>query len=195
MSGGLDAAVLGTVVGLRMYVQHRRAADREPGASVSGNALVVAAIAKNTLLVIAAGVLWSGVPRGGPFWLGWMVVAAALVLRLVALRQLGGMYSRGVEIRARHALVTSGVYGVVRHPLYLAHLLEASGVAVLAQAPPLAALLVPLAAAWAVRIGTEETALAQALGPAWRTYAQRVPALDPVRGLLRKARTSRARHG
>lgn len=103
--------------------------------------------------------------------------AGALVLASVVLRIL----SKGVLVR-RTTLTTGGVYAHVRHPFYVAVVLGSAGV--LALAGPLGAALAGvwlLAAApvYAVTVSGEEEGLATLFPDAWRSYAQRVPALVP----------------
>lgn len=77
------------------------------------------------------------------------------------------------------ALITGGVYGVIRHPRYLVLLLGAWGNLfmfggfVLALAAVVTTILVPLL----VRV--EERELSRHFGAAWDDYAARVPALVP----------------
>ena len=48
----------------------------------------------------------------------------SLVIRLIAIRGLGRFWSLQVEIRQEHRLVREGIYQYVRHPAYLAMMLE-----------------------------------------------------------------------
>lgn len=69
------------------------------------------------------------------FWLhrevNWPVMAIGLILfvtslalRLTAIRTLGRFWSLHLEIRPNHELVRDGIYRYVRHPAYLAIMLE-----------------------------------------------------------------------
>src|SRR5262245_24487317 len=53
-------------------------------------------------------------------WLGTVVFAAALYLFYRTHRDLGRSWSVTLELRDHHALVTHGVYRLVRHPMYSA---------------------------------------------------------------------------
>ena len=52
-------------------------------------------------------------------WLGVILFAAGGTLRLWPVFVLGRRFSRLVAIQPGHRLVTSGVYGMIRHPSYL----------------------------------------------------------------------------
>ena len=51
-------------------------------------------------------------------WLGVVTLAAALWLFRRSHADLGRNWSISLEIRERHALVTTGVYRRIRHPMY-----------------------------------------------------------------------------
>ncbi|MCE9635875.1 MAG: isoprenylcysteine carboxylmethyltransferase family protein [Planctomycetes bacterium] len=103
---------------------------------------------------------------------------AALVLTAAALR----IGAKGVLVR-KTTVTTAGVYGLVRHPFYLASMVGAVGV--FAVAGPLGA---ALAMAWLVvalpvfliTVRGEEAGLRRIHGPAWDAYAARVPRLLPT---------------
>jgi protein-S-isoprenylcysteine O-methyltransferase Ste14 len=92
---------------------------------------------------------------------------------------LGRRFSGLVAIQPGHTLVTSGVYGVIRHPSYLGLLVNAlgwalafrSGVGVL-----LTALLVP---PLLVRIHAEERLLRDQSGGEYEAYCRRTWRLIP----------------
>ena len=60
-------------------------------------------------------------------WLGIVLFAAGGILRLWPVFVLGPRFSGLVAIQPGHTLVTSGVYGVIRHPSYLGLLVNALG--------------------------------------------------------------------
>ena len=60
-------------------------------------------------------------------WLGVALFAAGGALRLWPVFVLGRRFSGLVAIQPGHTLVTSGVYGVIRHPSYLGFLVNALG--------------------------------------------------------------------
>src|SRR5271165_1248043 len=112
-------------------------------------------------------------------WLGVVLFAAGGALRIWPVFMLGRRFSGLVAIQPGHELVTSGIYGVIRHPSYLGLLVNSlgwalafrSGVGVL-----LAALLIqPLLA----RIRAEERLLRTQFGAEYDAYRARTSRLIP----------------
>lgn len=112
-------------------------------------------------------------------WLGVVLFAAGGALRIWPVFVLGRRFSGLVAIQPGHTLVTSGVYGVIRHPSYLGLLISSlgwalafrSGVGVL-----LTALLIPPLVA---RIRAEETLLRTQFGGEYEAYCSRTSRLIP----------------
>jgi protein-S-isoprenylcysteine O-methyltransferase Ste14 len=112
-------------------------------------------------------------------WLGVGLFAIGGALRIWPVFVLGRRFSGLVAIQPGHTLVTSGVYGVIRHPSYLGLFVNAlgwaltfrSGVGVL-----LAALLVP---PLLVRIHAEERLLRDQFGSEYDVYCRRTWRLIP----------------
>jgi protein-S-isoprenylcysteine O-methyltransferase Ste14 len=112
-------------------------------------------------------------------WLGVVLFTAGSALRLWPVFVLGHRFSGLVAIQPGHTLVTSGVYGLIRHPSYLGLLVGSlgwglafrSGVGVL-----LAALLIPPLLA---RIRAEETLLRTQFGAEYDAYCTRTSRLIP----------------
>ena len=101
-------------------------------------------------------------------------------INLAALRTLGKQWTVAAKLVEGHRLVTEGLYGVVRHPIYDANfmLLLATGLAF----SRLCALLLAILLFWigaAIRIRSEEKLLREAFGQEFEAYARRVPALFP----------------
>lgn len=56
-----------------------------------------------------------------PVWAGWLGVlltAGALFIFWRAHADLGLNWSPSLEIREKHELITGGIYGIIRHPMY-----------------------------------------------------------------------------
>lgn len=56
-----------------------------------------------------------------PSWAGWVgagILAGALFVFWRAHADLGLNWSPSLEIREKHELITRGIYGVIRHPMY-----------------------------------------------------------------------------
>jgi protein-S-isoprenylcysteine O-methyltransferase Ste14 len=103
-------------------------------------------------------------------WFGVVLFAAGGVLRIWPVFVLGHRFSGLVAIQPGHALVTTGVYSMIRHPSYLGLLVNMlgwalafrSGVGILLTALT----LVPLFA----RIASEETLLRVQFGTGYEAY-------------------------
>ncbi len=65
------------------------------------------------------------------FVAGCLILAGGIVLRITALLQLGSAFSTKVERSEGQKLYTKGIYGVIRHPLYCATLLQVLGTGVM----------------------------------------------------------------
>jgi protein-S-isoprenylcysteine O-methyltransferase Ste14 len=131
--------------------------------------------------VMFAGVCWWWVPVPGELyrlegywrWVGWSIQAAGVLLTFLASRALDVLDLAGVRpvltARAAHVpLKTSGVFAIVRHPLYF-------GWALLTFAAPdmtpTRALFALVSTAYlAVAIPWEERALVRTFGPEYETY-------------------------
>jgi protein-S-isoprenylcysteine O-methyltransferase Ste14 len=115
----------------------------------------------------------------GVRWIGVVLFIGGGVLRLWPVFVLGHRFSGLVAIQPGHTLVTTGIYGAVRHPSYLGLLINAlgwalafrSGVGVLLTAITLA----PLVA----RIRAEEALLGSQFGAAYDAYRSATSRLIP----------------
>ena len=58
-------------------------------------------------------------------WLGVLLLAGALFIFWRAHADLGLNWSPSLEIREKHELITRGIYGVIRHPMYASQWLVA----------------------------------------------------------------------
>ena len=88
-------------------------------------------------------------------------------------------YAATVIIREGHDLVTGGVYGVVRHPIYLGVLLAMSGLPVYTTRGWGAVIMAALIPVFLIRIRLEERLLAEEFGEAWEAYCQRTAKIVP----------------
>jgi protein-S-isoprenylcysteine O-methyltransferase Ste14 len=112
-------------------------------------------------------------------WLGVLLYVAGGVLRIRPVFVLGRRFSGLVAIQPEHRLVTTGIYGVIRHPSYLGLVVTGlgwglafrSGVGVLLAL----ALFPPLIA----RIEAEEALLRAHFGARYEAYRARTARLIP----------------
>jgi protein-S-isoprenylcysteine O-methyltransferase Ste14 len=112
-------------------------------------------------------------------WLGVGLFAAGGALRIWPVFVLGRRFSGLVAIQPGHTLVTSGVYGVIRHPSYLGLLVSSLGWALAFRSAVgvlLTALLIPPLLA---RIRAEERLLRTQFGDEYDAYRSRTSRLIP----------------
>jgi protein-S-isoprenylcysteine O-methyltransferase Ste14 len=112
-------------------------------------------------------------------WLGVGLFAAGGALRVWPVFVLGRRFSGLVAIQPGHTLVTSGVYGVIRHPSYLGLLVNSLGWALAFRSGVgllLTGLMIPPLLA---RIRSEETLLRTQFGGEYDAYCTRTSRLIP----------------
>ena len=129
----------------------------------------------------------TGWPHGasyGPepifFLLGILAAIGSIVLFRLTHKALGKMWSVSLQLREGHRLVTSGIYGTLRHPMYSAFWLMALAQALLVPnwvAGP--AGLVGFGLLFALRIGPEEKMMEEAFGEEYRAYRSRTWRIIP----------------
>ncbi|MCX5495243.1 protein-S-isoprenylcysteine O-methyltransferase [Kaistia dalseonensis] len=128
-----------------------------------------------------------GFPKGAdlPFspvvaWIGVLAVLAYLFSFYRSHRDLGHNWSATLEIREKHALVTSGIYHYVRHPMYVSFWLMAVAQALLLQNWFVGlAGLVGIGILYFLRVKKEEKLMQDTFGLAYRDYAKRTARLIP----------------
>jgi protein-S-isoprenylcysteine O-methyltransferase Ste14 len=109
-----------------------------------------------------------------------MVAAASVWLVLSAVRELGKQWSLQARLVEGHKLITTGVYQIVRHPIYTAMfgMLVATGIVY----SHWAALIAGTVVFWIgtkIRTVSEERLLAEAFGEEFTEWKARVPGLIP----------------
>jgi protein-S-isoprenylcysteine O-methyltransferase Ste14 len=111
---------------------------------------------------------------------GLVLFVIALVVRLTAIRALGKFWSLHLEIRPEHQLVTQGIYQYLRHPAYLAIMLEVVSVPLVVNAfytlMMTVGVYVPLLL---LRWRREEKEMIGKFGEQYVEYCRRVPAFLP----------------
>jgi protein-S-isoprenylcysteine O-methyltransferase Ste14 len=113
-------------------------------------------------------------------WLGVAVLLGALVLFRLTHKQLGKNWSISLELREKQTLVTDGLYGYVRHPMYSSFILFAVAQALLLQnwiAGPIG--LVAIGILFFLRVPREEQMMIETFGEAYRDYMRRTARVVP----------------
>jgi protein-S-isoprenylcysteine O-methyltransferase Ste14 len=127
----------------------------------------------------------TGAAGAPPFWAiaaGLLLIAADAFLLTSVEIELGGHRLVGhAELTGRGEMTERGLYTWVRHPRYLGMILAVLGACLLAGTGRLWVVVALWLAIALVTIQLEERELRVRFGPAYIAYAQRVPALLPLR--------------
>jgi protein-S-isoprenylcysteine O-methyltransferase Ste14 len=120
-----------------------------------------------------------------PLWAivaGVALMAADVAILIIVEAQLGGRRLVGqAELTGSGELAETGLYGWVRHPRYLGMMLGVLGACLLAGSRQLWLVAALWWIAAMVIIWLEERELRNRFGAAYAAYAERVPALLPIR--------------
>jgi protein-S-isoprenylcysteine O-methyltransferase len=128
---------------------------------------------------------FAGVGALGPYTLpvqifGLALLAAGIVVRSVAIAQLGRFHAPVVAIQADHRVVDTGLYRHVRHPSYLGACIAFFGFGLgLGSWMSAVFVLGTTLIAYVYRIHVEEWALLEALGNEYAAYRKRTWRLIP----------------
>ena len=109
-----------------------------------------------------------------------MLILTGMVMRLVAVKQLGKFFTVDVTIRKGHQLMKNGVYKYIRHPSYTGSLLSFIGYGIsLNNYVALATVLIPVVGSFIYRINIEEKALTEQFGQHYSDYKTTTKRLIP----------------
>jgi protein-S-isoprenylcysteine O-methyltransferase Ste14 len=112
-------------------------------------------------------------------WVGVALYVVGGALRLWPVFVLGNRFSGLVAIQAGHTLVTSGIYGVIRHPSYLGLLINVIGWALAFRSGVGLLLSAAIVAILVARIRAEERLLQSEFGAEYDAYRARTSRLIP----------------
>lgn len=115
-----------------------------------------------------------------PRYAGLLLCTAGATVRLLALAKLGKQFSAYVTLQEAHQLVQSGIYKIIRHPLYLSLLLAAPGFALVFDSILVWPILAVTTAFVARRILQEDRLLKAEFGASFEEYRNRTSALLPL---------------
>ncbi|MFW5418767.1 isoprenylcysteine carboxylmethyltransferase family protein [Nocardiopsis sp. CNT-189] len=115
------------------------------------------------------------------------VLGCAMAFRVWSIHSLGRFYRLFVHVAPGQRVVRTGPYGHVRHPLYLATLVQVSvlNLALVGNLAASALFVAGVAAGLAYRIRQEEAVLTAELGAEYADYAAVTPRLIPLPPFLR----------
>ncbi|MGX9393962.1 protein-S-isoprenylcysteine O-methyltransferase (plasmid) [Nitrobacteraceae bacterium UC4446_H13] len=118
-----------------------------------------------------------------PDWVTWIGAIAQLPFLWLFWRShadLDRNWSPSLEVRKDHALVTTGIYAWMRHPMYAAIWIAALSQPLLIHNWIAGALVVPACAAlWFLRVPNEEAMMRETFGATYSEYAKAVGRLLP----------------
>ena len=120
---------------------------------------------------------FSGADRSRYF--GLLLFIGGNILGFVALRALGKQYSGYVTLQEDHQLVQTGIYGVIRHPIYLRALMVFVGLPLIFRSLLLLPLFVVGVLFVGYRIRQEEKLLGEHFGAEFEAYRRRTWCLLP----------------
>ena len=193
----LEIVFLTLAFGVRSWVQWRRTGSTGfvgLRRDAPGTEQVAAGLFTLALVVLVAAPIAdiAGMARvdaldgAGAAGLGAALSVAGIVLTFVAQLDMGASWRIGVDPGERTELVTRGVFGLVRNPIFSAMLLASGGLVLLVPNPLslLALVLLILGLELQVRL-VEEPYLAQVHGDPYRRYLVTVGRFVPGVGLRR----------
>lgn len=163
-------------------IRFRRIIRREGAASLALRLIA-------SPVFVGGAVLYAGYPQtiaaftiALPEWLRWLgaaLAAAGIALLAWSHHELGRQWSPDLVLQKKHALITSGPYRWVRHPMYSSIFLFLAAASLISAN---AVIAVPNALAIAflyLRIGNEERMLIEKFGRRYVVYMKRTGCLLP----------------
>ena len=121
-----------------------------------------------------------------PTWAGWLgvlLIAGAIFVFWRAHADLGLNWSPTLEIREKHELISRGIYGVLRHPMYASQWLLVIAQPLLLQNWIAGFLhLLVFIPFYFLRVKAEEQLMIEQFGDQYRAYMQKVGAVFPKIG-------------
>lgn len=118
-----------------------------------------------------------------PTWAGWLgvvILAFALYVFWRAHKDLGLNWSPSLEIREKHELITKGIYGLIRHPMYASQWLWVIAQPLLLQNWIAGFLnLIIFIPFYVLRVKAEEKMMLDSFGEEYKNYLQKTGAVFP----------------
>lgn len=126
---------------------------------------------RRNILVFADGEAWR--------YVGLVLHIAGSAIRMAGMRTLGKQFSAYVTLQENHQLVQTGIYSIVRHPMYLGGFLAFTGLALVFRSWLTIPLTLLVGLFVAVRIRQEEKLLAESFSAEFDAYRRRTWRLLP----------------
>ena len=111
---------------------------------------------------------------------GVIIIITGIIIRFIAIKQLGRFFTTDVTIRENHELIQTGFYKVLRHPSYTGSLLSFLGFGLsLNNWLGLAIAFLPVFFMFIYRMNIEEKVLTQQFGEQYKTYISKTKRIIP----------------
>lgn len=144
--------------------------------------LIIVMSALSTIIPVVDWAYFSNpeVSNTGATIAGFIIMWFGVVLRNYSIKILGKHFTPTVQLQEDHDLITSGPYGIIRHPSYLGALLGVVGIAIFLNSFIGAiSAVVLMMIAYVTRINAEEKALKGLFGNRYSEYQQKTKKLIP----------------
>lgn len=127
--------------------------------------------------------------------IGSILFITGIIVGILALHSLSRSYafSERIAVFKDSRLVTTGIYGFIRHPLRLGLCLELFGLIVISGASSLVLILCVIILLQVVRTTKEDTMLRERYGKAAEEYQHHIPAVNLFKALRRSCRKESTR--
>ena len=153
---------------------------------------------KDIILYLFLGILFAGqvvfcfISYNGAGWdfvlyIGWAVFAFSMVLGWLSriAFEAKGRAPEGESFIHTSVVVDSGIYAIVRHPMYLSGVLFIVSLVLTSQHWLSLIFSIPVTVYFYISIWSEERSSVEKFGDSYRKYMQRVPRMNLLLGFLR----------
>jgi protein-S-isoprenylcysteine O-methyltransferase Ste14 len=111
---------------------------------------------------------------------GFIMLWTGVLLRNYSIKILGKHFTATIQLQTDHRLITSGPYGIIRHPSYLGALLAMMGSAIfLNSLIGVTVSFIAMMIAYTIRIQAEEKVLKSLFGNVYTEYQQKTKKIIP----------------
>lgn len=120
-------------------------------------------------------------------YLGWAILASSVVLGVLPRMtfHLKGKAPEGKDFNDTTVLVDSGIYAIIRHPMYLSFILLIVSLILISQHWLSLVFGIPIVIYFYVRMGREEPSYIEKFGADYRRYMEKVPRTNLMLGIIR----------
>ncbi len=127
---------------------------------------------------------------------GWLIALIGLVFQVLAMREFRkkGKAPHGKGSLSTTALIDSGAYALVRHPMYLAAMLMVLGSVLVSQHWLILIFGLALFAWFPIILKKADEGLIEKFGSDYEQYMQKVPSVNFLLGIIRLQRRNRERN-